>query len=135
MAARTSRSNPVTVNDVLDGQKQLEIDCLDRIYLSLSVPNLMVGGQVVGFLTGHEGQPIPSPALLDRRGQTFRRAVESFAQSNNIPVINFTGKKDKRRPGVLAGTPRPERQIVAVMPLIRKAAATGRSQVVAIGPG
>jgi DNA-binding HxlR family transcriptional regulator len=133
MAARISRSNPVTVNDVLDGQKRLEIDCLDRIYLSLSVPNLMVGGQVVGFLTGHEGQPIPSPALLERRGQTFRRAVESFARSNNIPVISFTGKKDQRRPGVLADTPWPERKIDQVMPLIRKAAATGRSQVVAVG--
>src|SRR5262245_25317199 len=102
MASRVARTNPVTVNDVLDGRKLLEIDCVDRVYLTLSVPNLMVGGQVVGFLTGHEGQPIPSPALLERRGQTFRRAVESFARSNNIPVINFTGKRDKSRPGVLA---------------------------------
>ncbi len=98
MAARISRSNPVTVNDVLDGRKLLEIDCLDRIYLTLSVPNLMVGGQVVSFLTQHEGKPVPSPALLERRGQTFRRAVESFAQANGIPVIAFTGKKDKSRP-------------------------------------
>jgi hypothetical protein len=72
MASRLARTNPVTVNDVLDGQKLLEIDCLDRIYLTLSVPNLMVGGQVVSFLTQHEGKPVPSPALLDRRGQTFR---------------------------------------------------------------
>ncbi|MFB9180101.1 hypothetical protein ACFFX1_18320, partial [Dactylosporangium sucinum] len=116
MAARLSRVNPVTVNDVLDGRKLLEIDCLDRIYLSLTVPSLVVGGQVVGFLTGHEGQPIPSPALLERRGQTFRRAVESFARSNNIPVITFAGKKDQRRPGVLADTPWPERKIDQVMP-------------------
>ncbi len=133
MAARISRSNPVTVNDVLDGRKLLEIDCLDRIYLTLSVPNLMVGGQVVSFLTQHEGKPVPSPALLERRGQTFRRAVESFAQANGIPVIAFTGKKDKSRPGVLADTPWPQRKIDQVMPLMRKAAATGRSQVVAIG--
>jgi hypothetical protein len=133
MAARLSRSNPVTVNEVLDGRKLLEIDCLDRIYLTLSVPNLMVGGQVVSFLIQHEGQPVPSPALLQRRGQTFRRAVESFAQANDIPVIAFTGKKDKHRPGVLADSPWPDRKIDQVMPLIRKAAATGRSQVVAIG--
>jgi hypothetical protein len=133
MAARLSRSNPVTVNEVLDGRKLLEIDCLDRIYLTLSVPNLIVGGQVVSFLTQHEGQPVPSPALLQRRGQTFRRAVESFAQANDIPVIAFTGKKDRRRPGVLADSPWPDRRIDQVMPLIRKAAATGRSQVVAIG--
>lgn len=67
MAARLVRTNPVTVNEVLDGRKLLEIDC--RIYLTLSVPNLIVGGQVVSFLTQHEGKPVPSPALLDRRGR------------------------------------------------------------------
>jgi hypothetical protein len=48
-------------------------------------------------------------------------------------VVDFTGKQDKRRPGVLADSPWPERKIDQVMPLMRRAAATGRSQVVAIG--
>ena len=78
MAARVSRSNPVTDNDVLDGRKLLEIDCLDRIYLSLSVPNLVVGGQMGSFLTQDERKPVPSTALLERGGQTFRRAVETL---------------------------------------------------------
>jgi hypothetical protein len=128
------RTKLVTVNDVLDGQKLLEIDCLDRVYLTLSVPNLMVSGQVTGFLTAHMGQPIPSPALLERRGQAFRRAVLSFAEANDIPVIDFTGKKTAgRRPGVLADSPWPERKIDQVMPLLRKAADGGRSRVVAVG--
>ncbi|MFU8874459.1 hypothetical protein [Micromonospora sp. SL4-19] len=133
MASRLTRTNAVTVNDVLDGQKLLEIDCLDRVYLTMSVPNLVVGGQVVSFLNQHEGMPVPSPALLERRGQAFRRAVMSFAEANGIPVISFTGKKEKTRPGVLADSPWPERKIDQVMPLMRKAAATGHSQVVAIG--
>lgn len=37
MASRLTRTNPVTVNDVLDGHTQLEINCPDRIYLTLSV--------------------------------------------------------------------------------------------------
>jgi len=133
MASRLVRANAVTVNDVLDGRKLLEIDCVDRVYLTLSVPSLVVGGPVVNFLTDHEHNPIPSPALLERRGQAFRRAVLSFAEANDIPVVNFAGKRDKGRPGVLAGSPWPERKIDQVMPLMRKAAATGRSQVVAIG--
>jgi len=133
MASRLTRTNPVTVNDVLDGHTRLRIDCPDRIYLTLSVPNLVVGGQVVSFLTQHENAPIPSPTLLDRRGQAFRRAVASYADANHIPVIRFTGKKDNHRPGVLAESPWPERKIDQVMPLMRQAAATGRSQVVAIG--
>ncbi|HEY5987228.1 MAG TPA: hypothetical protein VIV12_12765 [Streptosporangiaceae bacterium] len=133
MASRLVRSNVVTVNDVLDGHKLLEIDCADRVYLTLSVPNLVLGGQVVNFLTVHEQRPIPSPALLERRGQAFRRAVLSFAEANEIPVLSFAGKRDKGRPGVLADSPWPERKIDRVMPLMRKAAATGRSQVVAVG--
>ena len=133
MASRLVRVNAVTVTDVLDGHKLLEIDCVDRVYLTLSVPSLVVGGQVVSFLTAHEKNPIPSPALLERRGQAFRRAVASFAEANDIPVLSFAGKRDKGRPGVLAESPWPERKIDKVMPLMRKAAATGRSQVVAIG--
>ena len=133
MASRLVRANAVTVNDVLDGHKLLEIDCVDRVYLTLSVPNLVVGGQVVNFLTVHERNPIPSPALLERRGLAFRRAVLSFAEANSIPVLNFAGKRDKGRPGVLAESQWPERKIDKVMPLMRKAAATGRSQVVAVG--
>jgi len=133
MASRLSRAIAVTVNDVLDGRKLLEIDCVDRVYLTLSVPNLVVGGQVVSFLTAHEKNPIPSPALLERRGQAFRRAVASFAEANGIPVLSFAGKRDRGRPGVLAESQWPERKIDQVMPLMREAAAAGRSRVVAIG--
>jgi hypothetical protein len=82
MASRLVRANVVTVNDVLDGRKLLEIDCVDRVDLMLSVPALVMGGQVVNFLTVHERNPIPSPALLERRGQAFGRAVLSFAEAN-----------------------------------------------------
>jgi hypothetical protein len=41
---------------------------VDRIYLTLSVPTLVVGGQVVSFLTAQEKNPVPSPTLLERRG-------------------------------------------------------------------
>lgn len=96
---RLVRTNAVTVNDVLDGHKLQEIDCADRVYLTLSVPNLVVGGQVVSFLTVHEPNPVPSPTLLERRGQAFRRAVDSFAEANDIPVLAFAGKRGKGRPG------------------------------------
>jgi hypothetical protein len=79
---------PVTVNDVLDGHVTLDLECLDRIYLNGYVPNLQVGGQVVNFLT-HRGFPIPSPALLEKNGIAFRRAVERFARGERHPVGAF----------------------------------------------
>lgn len=107
-----------TVNDLLDGHVSLDIECLDRIYLNGYVPNLQVGGQVVSFMTAHLGFPIPSPAILEKRGTAFRRSVSSFAQTEHVPVVRFT--KDDRKIEVMG------RYLAAQ-------AATGRSGVAAIG--
>ena len=83
----------VTGNDVLDGHVALDIECLDRIYLNGYVPTLQTGGAVVSFLTGHLDYEIPSPAIFEKIGTAFRRAVASFAEDNHIPVVRF-GKTD-----------------------------------------
>ena len=108
----------VTVNDVLDGHVDLDVECMDRIYLNGYVPNLQVGGQVVSFMTGHLGYPIPSPAILEKMGAAFRRAVDRFAADNEIPVVRF-GKGD--------------RKIEVMRPYLASQAGTGRSGVAAIG--
>jgi hypothetical protein len=108
----------VTVNEVLSGHVQLDIECLDRVYLNAYVPILQSSGQVVAFMTQHLGLPIPSPALFDKIGQKFRRAVASFAEADDIPWVKFA--KDDRKADVMA-------------PYLRRAAASGRPQVAAIG--
>jgi hypothetical protein len=85
----------VTVNDVLDGHVDLDLECPDRIYLNGYVPNLQVGGQVVSFMTAHQGYPIPSPAIMEKLGVAFRRAVQRFAADNEIPMVRF-GKDDRK---------------------------------------
>ena len=67
-------SRPVRTSDVLRGHVTLDVESLDRIYLNGYVPNLQVGGQVVGFLAG-QGFPIPSPAVIHRIGERFRDSV------------------------------------------------------------
>src|SRR5690242_19139249 len=111
-------AKPVTVNDVLDGHVALDLECLDRIYLNAYVPNLQVGGQVVSFLTAHLGYPIPSPAIFDKIGTAFRRAVGRFAEEEHIPVVRFT---------------KTDRKIEKMRPYLAAQARTGRSGVAAIG--
>jgi hypothetical protein len=108
----------LTVNELLDGHVGLDIECLDRIYLNGYVPNLQVGGQVVSFMTGHLGYPIPSPAIMEKIGTAFRRAVRDFADANHIPVVRF-GKGD--------------RKIDVMRRHVAAQAQTGRSEVAAIG--
>src|SRR5680860_1515466 len=76
----------VTVNDLLDDHVALDIECLDRIYLNGYLPNLQVGGQVVSFMTQHLGYRIPSPAIMEKIGPAFRRAVKGFAEATQSPV-------------------------------------------------
>src|SRR4051812_37125558 len=109
---------PVNVNDVLDGHVALDLQCLDRIYLNAYVPNLQVGGQVASFLTQHLGNPIPSPAIFEKIGAAFRKAVSRFAEDEHVPVVRFT--KD-------------DRKIETMRPHVAAQAATGRSGVAAIG--
>lgn len=108
----------VTVNDLLDGHVRLDVACLDRVYLNGYVPNLQVGGQVVSFMTQHLGYPIPSPAILEKIGTAFRRAVGAFAEADHIPVVRF-GKGD--------------RKIDMMRRHLAAQAATGRTGVAAIG--
>jgi hypothetical protein len=108
----------VTLNDVLDGHVGLDVECMDRIYLNGYVPNLQVGGQVVSFMTAHLGYPIPSPAIIEKIGTTFRKAVERFAAGNEIPLVRFS--KD-------------DRKIEVMRPYLARQAQTGRSGVAAIG--
>ena len=108
----------VTVNDVLDGHVGLDVECLDRIYLNGYVPNLQVAGQVVSFMTAHLCYPIPSPAIMEKIGTAFRRAVDRFAADNKIPVVRL-GKDD--------------RKIEVMRPYLARQARTGRSGVAAIG--
>src|SRR6266576_1707643 len=74
--------------------------------------------RVVAFMSQHRGVPIPSPALFDKIGQKFRRSVASFAEANGIPWVRFA--KEDRKAEVMA-------------PYLKRAAATGRPQVAAIG--
>src|SRR3954454_7243563 len=111
-------AKPVTVNDVLDGQVALDLECLDRVYLNAWVNNLQVGGQVVSFLTAHLRNPLPSPSICDKIGTVFRRAVGCFAADEHIPVVRFT---------------KADRKIEKMRPYLVAQAATGRSGVAAIG--
>lgn len=108
----------VTVNDVLDGHVGLDLECMDRIYLNGYVPNLQVSGQVASFMTAHLGYPIPAPAILEKMGAGFRRAVDRFAANNHIPVVRFGND---------------ERKVDRIRPYLTRQSATGRAGVAAIG--
>lgn len=111
------------INEVLEGHVALEVECVDRLYLNAYVPRLQVGGQVVSFLTGHLGHPIPSAALMGRIGDRFRAEVKKFAAERKIPVLRLK-KPDRSRWD--------DRKLDHVRPHLERAEREGRFGVVAI---
>jgi hypothetical protein len=107
-----------TVNELLDGHVILDVECLDRMYLNAYVPKLQVSGRVVGFMTRLLGLPIPSPAVMEKIGTSFRRAVHTFAAAHRVPIVKF-GKLD--------------RKAEVMQPYLQRQAATGIPGVAAIG--
>ncbi len=108
----------VTAADMVAGHVRLDISCLDRLYLTGYVAKLQTPGGVIYFFHDHRGKPIVSPALFEPIGEKFRRDIKDWAQADGIPLIRF--KAGERKADVMA-------------PYLDAAAATGRSQVVAIG--
>ena len=82
------------------------------------VHNLQVSGQVVNFLTHHLGFPIPSPAILEKIGLRFRKAVAEFAAANDIEVVRFA---------------KGERKLEVMRPHLDRLVREGRCGVAAIG--
>ena len=116
-------TNVTNINDVLEGHVSLTVDCVDRLLLNAYVPKLQVSGQVVTFLTQHLGFPIPSPALLEKIGNRFRREVKAFAIERGVPILQLK-KPDRTRWD--------DRKLDHVRPYLTRAEAEGRTGVVAI---
>jgi hypothetical protein len=77
------------INELLEGQVTLEVECIDRLYLNGYLPSLATGGGLIRFLTEHLGKPIPSPALLGQITQSWVEAVKRGASQQGIPWIHF----------------------------------------------
>lgn len=122
-----------TASDILDQHVTLEYRSLDRLYLNLYVPYLMVSGGVAQFL-GRLG-PIASPALFERRSRAFTSALHEYAGAHALPWIKFAKgerKEDRMRPYLRAAAESGIPGLVAVGVAQERASAWAG---VKVGPG
>jgi hypothetical protein len=85
---------------IMRDQIALSVTCLDRLYLNGYVPSLQAPGQLVRFCRQHLGQPIASPALFRPLHDRFVQAVKTFAQQQDVPLIQF--KRGQRKDTIAA---------------------------------
>lgn len=90
---------PRTVADVLSQHVLFEIECIDRMYLNVFVPQLQRTGQVAGFLMRHRGFPIASTALVAPMSKQFVADIYHFAAAHDVPLVRFA--KGQRKDDVM----------------------------------
>ena len=88
-----------TVADVLTEHVTFEVECIDRMYLNVYVPQLQYAGGLIRFIHDQLGMPIASTAPLATITDAFTAAVRRFARHQGVPWVDFA--KGQRKDDVM----------------------------------
>jgi len=101
---------PRTVADVLADHVVFEVECIDRMYCNVYVPQLQHTGGLLGYIQRQLGLPIASTAPLGKVTDAFSAAMRRFARDQQVPWVDFAKgqRKDDVMHDHLAGFDREE---------------------------
>jgi hypothetical protein len=88
-----------SVADVLTDHVVFEVECIDRMYLNVYVPQLQYAAGLVGFVHRRLGLPIASTAPLAPISEGFSEAMRAFAREQGVPWVDFV--KGQRKDDVM----------------------------------
>ena len=80
---------PRAVGEVLADHVTFEVECIDRMYLNVYVPQLQYATGLVSYIRRHLGRPVASTVVLAPVSEAFTRAVRAFAAGCGIPWVDF----------------------------------------------
>src|SRR5258708_38822857 len=76
-----------SVTEVLLSHVELELECIDRMYLNVYVPQLQHDKGVGGFFRYHRGHTFASSALMKPISDRFVANLERYAAEQKVPLI------------------------------------------------
>src|SRR6478752_7331926 len=88
-----------TVADVLADHVVFEVECIDRMYCNVYVPQLQHAGGLLGYIQRQLGLPIASTAPLGKITDAFSAAMRRFARDQQVPWVDFV--KGRRKDDVM----------------------------------
>jgi len=80
---------PKTAASVLQDHTTLEVECIDRMYMNVYMPQLQTDLGVVGFFRKHRGATFASTVLMDPISRSFLAAIAKFVAKEQVPVVTF----------------------------------------------
>jgi hypothetical protein len=88
-----------SVADVLVDHVVFEVECIDRMYLNVYVPQLQYPAGLVGFVHRQLGLPIASTAPMAPISDAFTKAWRRFARDQQVPWVDFV--KGQRKDDIM----------------------------------
>ena len=88
-----------TVADVLADHVVFEVECIDRMYCNVYVPQLQYAGGLIGYIQRQLGLPIASTAPLGKITDAFSAGMRRFAREQQVPWVDFA--KGQRKDDVM----------------------------------
>jgi hypothetical protein len=88
-----------TAGDVLADHVVFEVECIDRMYCNVYVPQLQYAGGLLGYIQRQLGLPIASTAPLGKITDAFCAGMRRFARDQQVPWIDFA--KGQRKDDVM----------------------------------
>src|SRR6266436_9504164 len=90
---------PRTVADVLADHVAFEVECIDRMYCNVYVPQLQRELGLIGYMRERLGCTVNSTAPLAPVTEAFSAAVRAFARDHGIALVDFA--RGQRKDDVL----------------------------------
>jgi hypothetical protein len=90
----------VSLAELLRKHVTLEVECIDRMYLNVYIPNLQREANVSWFLKQQRQCPVASSAAMAPISHAFVAAIDTYAQTHQVPVLTFA--KGQRKDDVVA---------------------------------
>ena len=87
--AESNSKLPRSVAEVLKEHVELELESIDRMYLNVFVPRLQIVEGALRFIKQQRGSKVLSTSAVEPMTRGFIRAIEQFAEGNEIPVVHF----------------------------------------------
>ena len=87
--AESNSKLPRSVAEVLKEHVELELESIDRMYLNVFVPRLQIVEGALRFIKQQRGSKVLSTSAVEPMTRGFIRAIEQFAEGNEIPVVYF----------------------------------------------
>ncbi len=84
--------------EILRDHVTLEVECIDRMYLNLFIPQLQLEGAAASFFLKHRKQTRCLGRQMSLMTQRFRKEIDGFALREDVPVVHF--EKGQRKDDV-----------------------------------